>query len=293
VVLPLLEAAGDQAGLARGWDLLQGALLKTRSRYDEVEQASEQALLHAELAGEKWSYPAGIMLALMAGSRPVAEVLQRLDLLAEEYPHPRVDLYRAICLAMLDRTAEAQALGAAAAERFRELAGRRPFFWELDEFAGNYAAAAEQLRDFCDYLAEQGRSATRSGYASVRGRMLCELGRYDEAEQLAAQGRDLDTSHDPVLQSFWRQVAALVAAHRGEHTEAERLAREALTYSEQTGSPRIQGDAYYDLAEVLQAAGHLEEAAAAWHEALDRYERKGIIPLARRARERLSELEPA
>jgi class 3 adenylate cyclase/tetratricopeptide (TPR) repeat protein len=289
--LPLLEAAGDQAGLARGWDLLASGLHRTRCRYDEVEQAGEQALLHERLAGEKRSYPAGIVIALLVGSRPIAEVLQRLDALAEQYTHPRVDLHRAICLAMLDRTAEAQALGVAAAERFRELVGRSPWFWELDEFAGNYAAAADQLRDFCDYLSEQERPATLSNYASMRGRMLCAVGRYDEAEQLAAQGRDLGDEHDPVAQSFWRRVAALVAAHRGGHGEAERLAREALTYSQQTGSPRFQGDTYYDLAEVLQAAGRREEAAAAWQEALDRYERKGIIPLARRTRERLSALQ--
>ena len=87
---------------------------------------------------------------------------------------------------MLDRPAEAQALGIPAAERFRELAGRSPYFWELDEFAGNYEAAAEQLRVFCDYLAEPGRSGTLSTYAPMRGRMLCSIGRYDEAEELAA-----------------------------------------------------------------------------------------------------------
>jgi tetratricopeptide (TPR) repeat protein len=288
---PLLEAAGDHAGLARNWDLLASALHKTRVRYDEAEQAAEQALLHARLAGEKRSYPSGIMVALRVGSRPVAEGLQRLDALAEQYTHPSVDLHRAIFLAMLDRTAEAQALGVAAAERFRELVGRSPWFWELDEFAGNYTAAAEQLRDFCAYLTEQERPTTVSTYASIRGRMLCAVGRYDEADQLAAQGRDLGAEHDPAAQSFWRQVAALVAAHRGEHTEAERLAREALTFSQKTDSPRVQGDAYYDLAEVLQAAGRREEAASAWHEALERYERKGIIPLARRTRERLSALQ--
>jgi len=289
--LPLLEAAGDQAGLARGWDILAHGLHRTRCRYDEAEHAAEQALLHARLAGEKWPYPGGTIFSLLAGSRPIAEVLPRLDALAEQYTHPRVDLYRAICLAMLDRTAEAQALGVAAAERFRELAGRSPWFWELDEFAGDYAAAAEQLRDFCDYLTEQGRSATAAGYALTRGRMLCAVGRYDEAEQLAKQGRDFFEDDDPMAQSLWRRVAALVAAHREAHAEAERLAREALAYSHKTDSPRFQGDAYYDLAEVLAAAGRREDAAAAWQEALDRYERKGIIPLARRTRERLSALQ--
>jgi hypothetical protein len=61
-----------------------------------------------------------------------------------------------------------------------------------------------------------------------------------------------------------------------------------VTYVLETDSPQLQGDAYVDLAEVLEAAGRREAATAAWHEALDRYERKGVIPLAHRVRERLS-----
>ena len=34
-----------------------------------------------------------------------------------------------------------------------------------------------------------------------------------------------------------------------------------------------------------------DEAIAAWHEALDRYERKGVIPLARRTRKRIAALQ--
>jgi hypothetical protein len=44
---------------------------------------------------------------------------------------------------------------------------------------------------------------------------------------------------------------------------------------------------------VLEAAGRREDAITAWQDALDRYERKGIIPLARRVRERLAALQPA
>jgi hypothetical protein len=44
--------------------------------------------------------------------------------------------------------------------------------------------------------------------------------------------------------------------------------------------------------EVLEAAGRRKDALAAWQEALDRYDRKGIVPLARGVRERLASLEP-
>jgi tetratricopeptide (TPR) repeat protein len=167
------------------------------------------------------------------------------------------------------------------------LVGRSPGGWELEELAGNYEAAAEQLRSVCDHFTEQGLSALLSTHAPMRGRLLCAVGRYGEAEQLAAQGHDLGSEDDPITQSLWRRVAALVAAHRDEHAEAERLAREALAYSHQTDSLHFQGDAYYDLGEVLEAAGRGEDAAAALRQALDRYERKGIVPLVRRTRERL------
>ncbi|HEY5693557.1 MAG TPA: hypothetical protein VIR14_03540, partial [Gaiellaceae bacterium] len=288
--LPLLEAAGDHAGLGQVWSCLAfGA--NRRRRYDQVEQAAEQALRHFDLAGQNWSHPGRIMSALHWGSRPVAEALQRLDVLAKRYTHPQVKLLRAQFLAMLDRSDEAQAVGIAAADQFRELVGRSPWFWELDELAGNYEAAAEQLRDFCAYLTERGQMAAFGAYAPMCGRMLCRAGRYDEAEQLAERGHDLADEDDPATQSLYRRVAAIVAAHRGEHAEAERLASEALTDSLKTDSPQIQADAYFDLAEVLAVAGRREDAAATWREALDRYDRKGIIPLARRTRERLSALQ--
>jgi hypothetical protein len=45
-----------------------------------------------------------------------------------------------------------------------------------------------------------------------------------------------------------------------------------------------QGNVHYELAEVLEAAGRRDEAAAALREALGCYDRKQIIPLARRSR---------
>ena len=49
--------------------------------------------------------------------------------------------------------------------------------------------------------------------------------------------------------------------------------------------------AMLDRAEVLEVADRRDEAVAAWQEALSLYERKGVIPLARRVRERLASVE--
>ena len=123
------------------------------------------------------------------------------------------------------------------------------------------------------------------------GRVLCVLGRYDEAELLAQRGRELGHHEDGMTQQYWRQAQALVYSARGQHVDAERLAREAVDFSLRSDSPLYQGESLSDLAEVLEAAGRRDEAAATLREALDCYERKPIIPLARRTRERLAALE--
>jgi tetratricopeptide (TPR) repeat protein len=157
--------------------------------------------------------------------------------------------------------------------------------------SGDAEAAAERLRHACDEAAEREQTNILSTFAPLRGRALCSLGRYREAEALAEQGRELGAEEDLITQALWRQTAALVTAHRGNHAEAERLAREAGAILENTDALASQGDAFYDLAEVLAAADRRQEASAALRQALALYERKQIIPLARRTRERLATLE--
>ena len=91
-----------------------------------------------------------------------------------------------------------------------------------------------------------------------------------------------------MTQMLSRQVRAKVLARRGEHAEAERLAREAVAIGEGTDALNWQGDANADLAEVLLLGGKAGEAAAALEQALDRYERKGNLVMARRTRDRLA-----
>jgi tetratricopeptide (TPR) repeat protein len=86
---------------------------------------------------------------------------------------------------------------------------------------------------------------------------------------------------------------ALVHASRGGHEQAELVARQAVAIIEGADGLNYQGDAFCDLAEVLERAGRRDEATATLEQALERYERKGNAPLASRVRERLAALEPA
>jgi hypothetical protein len=88
----------------------------------------------------------------------------------------------------------------------------------------------------------------------------------------------------------WRQVQALVEAYRGNYTDAERLAREAVAIGDRTDGLNVQGDACCDLAEVLHAAGRRDEGDASFGVALERYERKQNLAQAAQVRDRLAVL---
>ncbi len=93
--LPLLEAVGDHAGLSAIWISLADGVYNFRGRYADAEYAAEQGVRHAALAGER-TYPYFLPVALHVGPRPAADALRRLDVLAAGYPHPGIDLRRAV-----------------------------------------------------------------------------------------------------------------------------------------------------------------------------------------------------
>jgi tetratricopeptide (TPR) repeat protein len=291
--LPVLEAAGDHVGLRMVWISLADGVYNFRGQYAQAEHAAEEAVRHSRLAGQR-TYPLFLPVALHFGPHPAEDALRRLHELGTDYPHPAIYLRQAVLLAMLGRIDEARALADPNAGTYRgSVVENRVLsqLAEIEELDENYAGADEALRILCENAAEDGQTAQLSTLAPMRGRVLCELGRYEEAQQLAAQGRDLGDPDDAVQQAVWRQVAALVHSHRGEHGEAEHLAREAITVAETTDTIVRIANAHFDLAVVLEAAGRLDEASAAYAAALELYDRKQVIPLARRTRERLAILQ--
>ena len=202
---------------------------------------------------------------------------------------------------MLGRFDEAWALARPAAERAREFGGLHPGdpaqgdveLGGIAALAGDHATAAGHLRRECDRYERGGDRAHLSTFAPELGRSLCALGRFDEAEPLARLGRELGGEQDFVTQMLWRQVQARVHAHRGQHAEAERLAREAEAIGGRTDSLNRHGDALCDLAEVLAAAGRTDEASETLEQALERYERKKNLAMLAQVRPQLEALRGA
>jgi class 3 adenylate cyclase/tetratricopeptide (TPR) repeat protein len=293
--LPLLEASEDHAALGRLWHILGHGVANTLGHFHEWARAAEESLRHYKLAGH--DYPlgkSGLTAALVFGPRPADEALETLDSVLPANPDAWVQLRRSTLLAMLARFDEAWAIALAARERRREVGTDDDGWLQLADIAvlaGDHENAVGYLRHGCDLLERRGAWAHLSTLAPQLGRSLHALGHNEEAEHLARRGRELGSEDDLLTQTLWRQVQALVQAHRGsEHEEAERLAREAVSITERMDGLNLQGDAYCDLAAVLAAAGRTNEAAEALEQALDRYERKKNLAMVAQVKPKLEEL---
>ncbi|MDQ2983327.1 MAG: AAA family ATPase [Actinomycetota bacterium] len=282
----------DHDGLSRVWVALGYGVANGRGRMDDWAHAAKQSIRHARAAGRWWGDDFGLTSALVWGPRPADEALQELDEVFPGLSNPLHVLKRAFLLAMLGRLDEAWALATPAGERLAEFGDTRSSDWLADiaAVAGDYDAAARYGQETVDACRERGHLSFLASYGARLGRWLCVLGRFEEAEPLAQLGREVASQE---ADGLWRQVQARVHAHRDEHEDAERLAREAIAIAERTDNLNYQGDALYDLAEVLAAAGRRDEAAAALEEALERYGRKKNLAMVAQVRPTLDELRKA
>ncbi len=294
--LPVFQATGDDMALYIAYTALADVAFMRGQMGAQIE-AHDQALAHAQLAGHL--PPESISARAVArfiGTTPVSELLAWLD--ENEPPVGRdyvLRAYRAGALAMLGRFDEARAILTEARAQFAErgggvlLAQATAFLsvW-VERWAGDPSAAYEFGAAGVRLLDELGEQAALSTAAGELAQSLYALERLDEADAWAGRTAELGASDDVATQMLWRQVRAKLVARRGEHAEAEQLAREAVAIGAKTEALNDQGDAYADLAEVLQLGGKDDEARAALEQALDRYERKENLVMARRMRDRLA-----
>ena len=89
---------------------------------------------------------------------------------------------------------------------------------------------------------------------------------------------------------LWRQVRAKVLARRGEHAEAERLARDAVAMGDETESLNGREMRTPISRRCCCSPAGATKRSPRSRQALERYERKGNLVSAQRARARLAEL---
>ena len=294
--VPVFEAAGSDWGLtvASGAALL-AAELQGRS-CSELLAVSERIVTHARKAEDplwiNWG-ESRIPMFQYLGATPVDECVRWLD------DHPQVERHSALpfrhrLLAMLGRFDHARTLLAGVAERVEELGATRYRQWlawrrfEVARLERDWVEAESAARETCEAAETEQMLGNYMWFCCNRAEALVELGRPDEAEHWLQHGRETAPTDEPTPQMLWRQVRARVLASRGEHDEAERLAREAVTQAEKTDMLNAHADALTDLAAVLALAG--QDAQAELEQALALYERKGNLVMAERTRSRLAEL---
>ena len=300
--LPLFQAADDNMALYIAYSV-RAEVASIRGQMGAGLEDYERALVHARRAGHlpPQSSAAGAWYRFF-GTTPVSDLLAWLD---ENEPRAGRDhflrAHRAAALAMLGRFDEARAILAKTRAELAErgggvlLANITAFeSVRVELWADDPAAAAEFGAEGCRLHEELGEQEFQSAPAAFLAQALYAVDRLDEADAWAARAiRQLGAGDDTETQMLLRQVSAKVLARRGEHAEAERLAREAVAIGEGTDALNWQGDANSDLAEVLLLGGKADEAAAALEQALERYKRKENRVSAQRAQERLAELQNA
>jgi predicted ATPase/class 3 adenylate cyclase len=289
--IPALERLGDDRVLALAWRML--ALIEGyRCKFDAAVRGLEEAVIQAEAAGDRRELSESLSwlpLSIMLSPEPVDAATPRCEALLERYAGDRkVESSAQVALAGLramggDITGARELL-----DRARETLGDLGLkVWSaihLSQTAGfvefcaqDFAAAERELRAGYDVLVQIGENIFRSTTAALLGMALYELGRHDDAEQLAIEARGAAASDDLFSQIMWRLVLARVATARGQVANAEMLAREAVGMCVGIEFPNLEGDSWAVLAEARFFGGNLEGAIEAASRAIERYEAKGNV----------------
>jgi tetratricopeptide (TPR) repeat protein len=235
------------------------------------------------------------------GSAPVAEALglvEQVDrligggLLGEA----RVREFRAGLFGLEGRADDARAEAARVSEIWAELGSSTAelegiqILAETARLLGDLDQAERYLRRSVEGFDALGEIGYNSSHTAALAAVLCDQGRFDEAQTWATRSRELTVEDDFHAQAGWRMAQARVLSHRGEHEDATALANEAVPLLEPSDYLKSRAEGHEVHGMVLAAAGRADEARAAFDEALELFERKGVVPAIARVRERLATL---
>jgi tetratricopeptide (TPR) repeat protein len=296
--LPELEQLGDEVGLAKAWRRIADVNWMV-NHWAEQARALEQALVHAERAGDRREAAGALMrlpMSLFYGPLPVPEAIARAEAVLERAQGARVVQSTALVgLAGLyaqsgrfDEARDLLAQGRAISDElgFRVwVAGFSLAAGDIELLADDPAAAERELRRGHEALEAMGERALLATVAAELARAVCAQGRYEEAEELTRVSEELARPLDVAAQVSWRTVRAACNAGKDDLEGAESLAREALEAVEQTDDLNRHARVLVGLADVVERSGREGEAASLREQALALYERRGNVVSARSLRD--------
>jgi Flp pilus assembly protein TadD len=139
-------------------------------------------------------------------------------------------------------------------------------------------------------LEEMGEKTFLATTAALLAQAIYAQDRLEEASHFSRVSRELAIEEDLSAQVVGRGVSAKILAREGRGGEAEALARKAVELAASTDFLTDRGEAFLDLAEVLQLNGHPAEAEKALRAGLELFARKGDLISGERARMRLEQV---
>jgi class 3 adenylate cyclase/tetratricopeptide (TPR) repeat protein len=290
LAIAAFERLGDRLGLAKAWHLL-AYLDWTRGRLTQAEAAAERARALAREAGDPgWEANAIGMhcLTLYWGPLPLEIVERRGREALVEAERSGVSSLAATAYRVLARVAahrgdleEARRFVELATAITREEGSLLPRAVDcisramVEMLAGDLPAAEEVLRKGYAQLEEMGGTGPRVNVATLLARVRLQRNRNDDAEELTRTCERLAAPDQADAQIKWRSIRAIAVARRGEHNEAEQLAREAVYLAGKTDQLDSRAEAHVDLAEVLLLSGRGRESAHELERAIALFQEKG------------------
>jgi tetratricopeptide (TPR) repeat protein len=278
----------DDAGIARAL-YHEGQVHWTRCRCGEMEHVLEQALEHANAAGDRRQRSqilGWLGRAIVIGPHDVTTGITRCREIADSADDDvTLMAVTRIMLGMLEAMR-----GEFDAARSLYLAGRRP----LDELglsviaarlrmyggiieliAGRPDAAEAELRGSYVVLERIGERRTLTTIAALLARACLAQGKLAEASDLTRASEDFASRDDVVSRVIWLGTRSAIRAQQGDGNRAEALAREAVELASRTDFLVLHGDALADLARVEGVLQRPEDADDALTAAASLYRQKG------------------
>ena len=112
---------------------------------------------------------------------------------------------------------------------------------EAERFLGHPERAEQQFRRSVEQWDVLGETGFNSTMTALLASVLCDLGRFDEAEANVDRSRELSADDDFASQAAWRMAQARVLSHRGEHDEAAQAGGRGPRDQRDDRLPRVAG----------------------------------------------------